>query len=493
MASFSGPEIRTSNLVFNFDAANPKNFGLSSVEVLVVAGGGSGGVDNGGGGGAGGVIHDTNYSVTPGTSYTVTIGAGGAARAGPSDDGPGNNGSNSSFGSLTAIGGGGGSGWTNTTLPPGTSSYSGGSGAGQSASTSSGNSLGAGSATSGQGNIGGSAIPAYAGGGGGRRSRGGNGSIGAVGSGGHGIYSNITGNMACYAAGGAGGFDAVNGYSSILPFTENGTVKKLTQTNEDSCASNTGHGGNGANHNNWNSGAGGSGIVVVRYLGPQRATGGTVTKSGNYTIHTFTSSGTFLPLRIPNNAEAINSITDVTGNNFVTAINSPAYNSSGYITFNGSNQYLNAGSIDLQRNFTLEIWAYITGDVSGLFGQGTGAQSQGLHVMWYYQGNRGMIFGMYGNDLDTPSYTLTYNTWHHFVFTYNHSTYLKQFYADGTLINSGTYSAYSGSGNLIIGDTYSGGNVPAKGNISVARIYGSVLSVSDINMLFQASRDRYGV
>jgi hypothetical protein len=40
-------------------------------------------------------------------------------------------------------------------------------------------------------------------------------------------------------------------------------------------------------------GAGGSGIIVVRYLGPQRATGGTVTSAGGYTIHTFTSSSTF--------------------------------------------------------------------------------------------------------------------------------------------------------------------------------------------------------
>jgi hypothetical protein len=38
---------------------------------------------------------------------------------------------------------------------------------------------------------------------------------------------------------------------------------------------------------------GGSGIVIVRYLGAQRATGGTITSSGGYTIHTFTTSGTF--------------------------------------------------------------------------------------------------------------------------------------------------------------------------------------------------------
>jgi hypothetical protein len=40
-------------------------------------------------------------------------------------------------------------------------------------------------------------------------------------------------------------------------------------------------------------GAGGSGIVIISYLGSQRGTGGTVTSSGGYTIHTFTSSGTY--------------------------------------------------------------------------------------------------------------------------------------------------------------------------------------------------------
>jgi hypothetical protein len=33
--------------------------------------------------------------------------------------------------------------------------------------------------------------------------------------------------------------------------------------------------------------------VILRYAGAQRATGGTVTSSGGYTYHTFTSSGTF--------------------------------------------------------------------------------------------------------------------------------------------------------------------------------------------------------
>lgn len=50
-----------------------------------------------------------------------------------------------------------------------------------------------------------------------------------------------------------------------------------------------GAGGSGV----YGSGAGGSGIVIVRYAGAQRATGGTITSAGGYTIHKFTTSGTF--------------------------------------------------------------------------------------------------------------------------------------------------------------------------------------------------------
>jgi hypothetical protein len=39
------------------------------------------------------------------------------------------------------------------------------------------------------------------------------------------------------------------------------------------------------------SGNGTQGVVVFRYFGPQRGIGGTVTTSGNYTVHTFTTTG----------------------------------------------------------------------------------------------------------------------------------------------------------------------------------------------------------
>jgi hypothetical protein len=48
-----------------------------------------------------------------------------------------------------------------------------------------------------------------------------------------------------------------------------------------------GNGGAAGNNN------GVAGVVVIRYLGAQRGTGGTVTSSGGYTLHTFTAAGTY--------------------------------------------------------------------------------------------------------------------------------------------------------------------------------------------------------
>jgi hypothetical protein len=57
---------------------------------------------------------------------------------------------------------------------------------------------------------------------------------------------------------------------------------------------NTGGGGGGGGANGSNGASGGSGIVIISYASSiQRGTGGTVTTSGGYYIHTFTSSGTY--------------------------------------------------------------------------------------------------------------------------------------------------------------------------------------------------------
>ena len=97
---------------------------LTSVSYLMVAGGGSGGSSpniGGAGGGAGGLITGT-LNITTGTTYTITVGAGGA-----SDNTNGSNTivSGSGMTTLTAIGGG-----TSGYYSPYTNATSGGSGGG---------------------------------------------------------------------------------------------------------------------------------------------------------------------------------------------------------------------------------------------------------------------------------------------------------------------------------------------------------------------------
>ena len=247
--------------------------GTYSVSSLLVAGGGGGGYNGyGGGGGAGGFLYTSSTLVSSGTAYAVTVGSGGAAAPSP---GRASNGNNSSFNSLTAIGGGGGGGDT-------TGQYSGASGGSGGGGCAVNNGTG-GSGTSGQGNSGGTGYAAaptyYAGGGGG---------AGAVGNstsssnGGIGSTSSISGSSTYYAGGGAGHNYQSNGVGGTGGGASLGAYATV----------NTGGGGSGYIGTVTIPGA--SGIVIISYYGPQRATGGTVSSSGGFTIHTFTSSGTFV-------------------------------------------------------------------------------------------------------------------------------------------------------------------------------------------------------
>jgi hypothetical protein len=253
-----------------------------NITYLVVAGGGAGGPGTAGGGGAGGMISVNCITVNPGTAYPVIVGAG-AAPAQYSTNAT--NGNNSSFLNSTAIGGGRGAGNGGSI----TTSSSGGSGGGGAYYVSVSYSQGPSSGTSGQGNAGGN--PGSCGGGGG----GGAGAVGNTGPGGIGgvgLSSSITG-TATYYAGGGGGTSSSGSYGGVGGLGGGGTAGNGTAT---SGAVNTGGGGGGnwGYTNTYYSGGGGSGIVIVRYPGTaQRANGGTVSVTGGYVIHSFTSSGTF--------------------------------------------------------------------------------------------------------------------------------------------------------------------------------------------------------
>lgn len=265
------------------------------IEYVVIGGGGGGGGNGGSAGGAGGyrssVVGESSgggasaesvLTVSAGFSTSIVVGAGGAASGrGAGSYSSGVNGNDSSLGSIVALGGGYGS------VGGATQDYpnSGGCGGGAASYGSLYPKYG-GSGTSGQGYKGGDATSQ---GTNTFRSAGGGGAGGAApnlvytgndigGVGGAGVTSSINGTATARASGGSGYNQNTATAGGGGAFGYNGTA-------------NTGGGGGGSPM------AGGSGVVILRYKGSQRGTGGTVTSAtigGQlYTIHTFTSSGTF--------------------------------------------------------------------------------------------------------------------------------------------------------------------------------------------------------
>jgi len=221
---------------------------VPNLDVLIVAGGGAGGVGNSsgyeaGGGGAGGFIENLGVSVTPATNYPIIVGQGGMAVASPT------NGLNSSAFSYTAVGGG--VGGTNRQ-----SGAVGGSGGGA-AQTSTG-----GLGTSGQGFAGAVGGAGIGGGGGGA----GGAAIGING----GVAKQSSINSNYYAGGGASLNTVASPFTIGTPGTGGGypvSTTNATATSAQSASANTGSGGGGGLSSSGflNNGAGGSGIVVLRY------------------------------------------------------------------------------------------------------------------------------------------------------------------------------------------------------------------------------------
>ena len=254
----------TTSGTVNFTVATLGNSPNTVVEYLVVAGGGAGGNDRamgyaGGGGGAGGFLTATSFSVLP-TSYTVTVGAGGAV--GPSAT-VGSPGGNSVFGTITATGGGVGARGHNIAGGPG---GSGGGGSGGS----SGGAGGTSTASPNQGNNGGAGRPTWFGGGGGGAGAVGEGNADKTNTGGVGLASSITGSSVYYAGGGGAGTQT----NSADPNNAGGNGGGGTggSRSEDIAATaggvNLGGGGGGGEYNASvdTGGAGGSGIVIIKYL-----------------------------------------------------------------------------------------------------------------------------------------------------------------------------------------------------------------------------------
>lgn len=252
-------------------------------DYLIVGGGGGGGVGwNGGagGGGAGGYVSGSQYFAS-GDSFTVTVGAGGAAYS---------DGNNSVFVKTIAVAGGKGG---STGAAAGSVGSVGGSGGGGSAGSGAG-AIAGGAGTTNQGTAGGASASnggdKWGGGGGGGASVGGAASSGSGatgGDGGSGTASSITGSSVTRGGGGGGVGVTTQGVGGTGGGGSAGATTGTAGT------ANTGGGGGGGGVS---SGAGGSGVVILRYSDTKpdlTSIGGgltyTRTTPTGYKVYTFTA------------------------------------------------------------------------------------------------------------------------------------------------------------------------------------------------------------
>ena len=504
MSRFEGPQgIVTNGLVLNLDAGDPDSYTRSQppyVEVLVVAGGGGGSgnfYDDGAGGGGGGLIYNSAFQLTNAAAITVTVGAGGTASTG----GGGGLGGNSVFDSLTAIGGGGGAPHRSTGLPGGSGGGGGGSIAGDNRNVS------GGAGTPGQGNNGGSDpinggnYPG-SGGGGGAGSVGGTPTGGGTnqgGNGGVGLQLSISGTPTYYAGGGGGVRNGIGGlggggtasYGRGGSPAENGTP-------------NTGGGGGGGRASAGETGvpgAGGSGIVIVRYPGLPAATGGTITYLNGYTIHTFTSSGTFTPYLW----------NELTGTGYNTTLSNNVFDPPvGTMLFtNGIAKYLPGGVLTdfpntPSANATIVILSTIkipNGNWKTLV-RGAGADHQviinfGDGVTLGMYDNNGVGFISSGFDFSTIADRST--AYHVYFWKLSTSSPYYQFYYDtNTSSPSGTITdanATFNNGFAGVGAYHDGSSNPNNfsqewGNIKVFLYYNRHLSQAEMDQIYNTLKLR---
>ena len=260
-------------------------------------------------------------------------------------------------------------------------------------------------------------------------------------------YSNLSGNG---GAGGGGGGAPLSGgsvsgtgggYGNIQGINPGadaiaGTLLAVTNKAGGNGGTNTGGGGGGGSHRDTTNagGTGGSGAVVIRYVGPQRGTGGTIYSytvgTTLYTAHAFFTSAIFTLHPFPLYAQANGGqggpyggggggasswYGAIVNNGAVTSITSATVY---YGSFNGTNQYLsistNAALNFGTGDFTVEAWVNTTAANVGDFFIITSTGSAGGFFVGYNSSVASYGWGVTGSTWDySTGATKTNGVWQH--------------------------------------------------------------------------------
>jgi hypothetical protein len=170
---------------------------------------------------------------------------------------------------------------------------------------------------------------------------------------------------------------------------------------------------------------------------------------------------------------------DSTNNVTATLVNSPTWNSSGYFTFNGVDQYVTIPSAAASYGGSRTIAAWVktnsTTSAQTIFSFGTQDENSGV---------LGISGGQFNGGTDsTPLLggTLAADTWYYVVQTYDQHTQVLKLFVNGELIAaSSVLDRAAVEGDIYVGRSLSGAQF-FNGSIAVVSFYEGAYSNSNVN------------
>jgi hypothetical protein len=188
--------------------------------------------------------------------------------------------------------------------------------------------------------------------------------------------------------------------------------------------------------------------------------------------------------------------------NFALQNNPPflANSAGGSIGFTAANYHwaTSSSSLSLMTRFTVEVWHYYTGVLTGaapciVTETYFGTTGQINYNLGSTLSGAGLRVGYYNNGWNESSmYALSANNWYHISGTFDGANF--RLYINSvnqvTTPNGGTPTANTGGIRLMRRwdfDEYWGGH------LSTVKIYNRALSAAEIKQNFEATRDRYGI
>ena len=148
-------------------------------------------------------------------------------------------------------------------------------------------------------------------------------------------------------------------------------------------------------------------------------------------------------------------------------------------------------SIDLSnKSFSVCYWANRkTTGYTVILAQGTvTSRRQALHIGWR---GKNIMFGFYSDDCDSTQTWNDENEWHHYSFTYDHTTQIRRIYRDGIELSTRGQKAGAAQNNFnnvfVVGRAgWNGHHSDFNGGLDDLRIYQNKVLVKDeINAIYQ--------